>query len=155
MSKINKYGQQEVNKFANPDNWEIWDAPEGFEVIYQTFPEFTCLCPRSSYPDFATIHLITIPYQKVIELKCLKLWLNSYRDKGISHENATYEIIETLGKKLNLLYGFILMEYTARGNLHTIPMREYKNNTDDFSIIISEAIKVKDLIIKKVINRIK
>ncbi len=122
MSK--KYGSKNVNDMSNPHNWEIWDAPKHEEVIYQRFPEFTCLCPRSGYPDFATVHLITIPQRKVIEMKCLKLWLNSFRDVGISHENSTQLIADTLFNRLKLKYIFVLMEYSPRGNLTTFPMTE-------------------------------
>ena len=54
-------------------------------TIRMRIPEFTCLCPRSGYPDFATVHLVTVPDRKVLELKHLKLWLNSYRERRISH----------------------------------------------------------------------
>src|SRR3954471_8962523 len=112
-----KYGSDAVAAAADPATWEIWPAPAGHrEVLYQRFPEFTCRCPRSGYPDFATVHLVLIPDRKVLELKHLKLWLNSYREKSISHELATSEILETLVTHLGLRYGFILMEYTPRGN---------------------------------------
>jgi len=123
--KDKKYGEKVINIYADPKNWEIWDAPKGREVIYQTFSEFTCLCPRSSYPDFATVHLIIIPSKKVLELKVLKLWLNSFRTVKISHENATEYIVDILVKKLKLNYCFALMQYTPRGNLTTYPMKEY------------------------------
>jgi len=119
-----KYGATKVEDFSDSKNWEIWPAPLNEEVLYQTFPEFTCLCPRSGYPDFAKVHLIIIPNKKVVEMKCLKLWLNSYRNKGISHENATQEIAKTLYDTLKLKYIFVLMEYTPRGNLTTYPMTE-------------------------------
>ena len=121
---MKKYGTKNLNDMGDPKNWELWDAPENQEVLYQTFPEFTCLCPRSGYPDFARIHLITIPNKKVVELKCLKLWFNSFRNKGISHENATELIADTLMCKLRLKYIFVLMEYAPRGNLTTFPMTE-------------------------------
>lgn len=126
-----KYGAEEIQKYADPKHWEIWDAPKGFEALYQVFPEFTCLCPRSGYPDFAKVHLVTVPNKKVIEMKNLKMWLNSFRNVGISHEDATYQILETLVKKLDLHYGFILMEYTPRGNLTTFPMREFLSNSNE------------------------
>lgn len=119
-----KYGAKEVLDMSKPKNWEIWPAPPHEEVLYQTFPEFTCLCPRSGYPDFATVHLVTVPDKKVVELKCLKLWLNSFRNKGISHENATQTIAQTLFDTLGLKQAFVLMQYTPRGNLTTFPMTE-------------------------------
>lgn len=124
MTDEKKYGHQEIEKMADYKNWEIWEAPTKGEIIYQIFPEFSCRCPRSSYPDFAKVHLIIIPDKLVVELKCLKLWLNSFRDIGISHENATQVIADTLFDVLGLKYIFVLMEYTPRGNLTTIPMTE-------------------------------
>lgn len=121
---LKKYGEIQLDKIADPKNWEIWDAPKNEEILYQKFPEWTCQCPRSGYPDFGTIHLIIVPDKKIIELKCLKLWFNSYRDIGISHENATQEIADTLFNTLQLKYIFVLMEYTPRGNLTTFPMTE-------------------------------
>jgi 7-cyano-7-deazaguanine reductase len=122
-----RYGDEAIAAAADPAHWEIWTAPEGHhEVLYQRFPEFTCLCPRSGYPDFAIVHLVTIPDRKVLELKHLKLWLNSFRDRRISHEAAAFEIIDTLAQTLELFYGFIIMAYTPRGNLSTLPMIEYR-----------------------------
>lgn len=119
-----KYGASEVELAADPKNWEIWDGPKSEEIIYQSFPEWTCLCPRSGYPDFGTVHIVMIPNKKVLELKHLKLWLNSFRNVGISHENATHTIAETLFEVLGLKYVYVLMEYKPRGNLITFPMIE-------------------------------
>lgn len=157
--KLGVYGQEDIAKYADPKQWEKWDAPAGFEAIYQTFPEFTCLCPRSGYPDFAKVHLVTVPDKKVLEMKNLKLWLNSYRNKGISHENATAEIIETLGEELGLNYGFILMEYTPRGNLTTFPMREYsptavrERREPGLRGAMRTALQIKERVIGQVLDR--
>jgi 7-cyano-7-deazaguanine reductase len=122
------YGREEIERAADPARWELWPAPSAHpETLYQRFPEFTCLCPRSAYPDFATVHLVTIPHEKVVELKHLKLWLNSFRDRAISHELATAEIVETFARVLDCNYVFVLMEYTPRGNLTTYPMVEHRH----------------------------
>lgn len=149
------YGGEAVAAAMDPSTWEIWPAPEGHrEVLYQRFPEFTCLCPRSGYPDFATVHLVMIPDRKVLELKHLKLWLNSFRDRPISHELATAEIIETLTRTLELSYAFILMEYTPRGNLLTVPMIEYRHphrsglaEDNRLTIALANATRVRDRLI--------
>jgi 7-cyano-7-deazaguanine reductase len=143
----NTYGKEKVLSMADAKNWEVWDSPKHTEIIYQTFPEFTCLCPRSGYPDFAKVHLIVIPGEKVLELKCLKLWLNSFRNVGISHENMTQKIADTLFNELKLRYIFVMMEYTPRGNLTTFPMTERDNN-EYYKI---EEIKI---IKKKLLNKI-
>ena len=153
------YGSEAVTAAADPATWEIWSAPERHrEVLYQRFPEFTCLCPRSGYPDFATVHLVTIPNRKVIELKHLKLWLNSFRDRPISHELAAAEIVDTLARTLDLAYAFILMEYTPRGNLLTIPMIEYRSphlsglDADlPLSIALGNAERVRDRLIDRAV----
>ena len=122
------YGSEAIAAVADPAGWELWPAPERFpEALYQRFPEFTCLCPRSGYPDFATVHLVTVPNRTVVELKHLKLWLNSFRDRSISHEFATAEIAGTLADRLDLHYAFVLMAYTPRGNLTTVPMVEHQH----------------------------
>jgi 7-cyano-7-deazaguanine reductase len=156
------YGQEQIDLIADPANWEIWTAPSGQpEVLYQRFPEFTCRCPRSGYPDFATVHLVLIPDQKVLELKHLKLWLNSFRERTISHELATAEIIETLMSELGLRYGFILMEYTPRGNLTTIPMVEKRDPKthglppdDPLAAALENALHVKRRLIDRVIGSV-
>jgi 7-cyano-7-deazaguanine reductase len=155
-----KYGAETISAAADPANWEIWPAPEHHaETLYQRFPEFTCLCPRSSYPDFATIHLVTVPNQKVIELKHLKLWFNSFRDRSISHELAAGEIVNTLSTALDLHYAFILMEYTPRGNLTTFPMVEYQHprvnelaTTDRLVLAIGNARRIRDRLIDRAID---
>lgn len=154
------YGSKAVASAADPANWEIWAAPEGHrEVLYQRFPEFTCLCPRSGYPDFATVHLVTIPDRSVIELKHLKLWLNSFRDRPISHELAAAEIIDTLVHRLDLTYAFALMEYTPRGNLLTFPMIEYRrphlrglDSDSPLSGALANAARVRDRLIDRAIT---
>jgi 7-cyano-7-deazaguanine reductase len=154
-----KYGSDAVAEAADPATWEIWPAPATHrEVLYQRFPEFTCLCPRSGYPDFATLHLVTIPTTRVIELKHLKLWLNSYRERQISHELAAAEIVDTLVERLDLAFAFILMEYTPRGNLLTIPMIEYhaEQDTGDhvdrrLAAALANAERVRDQLIAQVI----
>ncbi len=124
----NTYGAKAIEQAGDPAHWELWPAPETHpETLYQRFPEFTCLCPQSSYPDFATVHLVTIPHRKVVELKHLKLWLNSFRDRKISHELATAEIVDTFVRVLDCSYVFVLMEYTPRGNLTTFPMVEHRH----------------------------
>ena len=158
--KSRKYGGEAVAAAADPATWEIWSAPEGQrEVLYQRFPEFTCICPRSEYPDFATVHLVTIPDRKVLELKHLKLWLNSFRDRPISHELAAAEIIETLTRTLDLSYAFILMDYTPRGNLLTVPMIEHRHPRlfaltadDPLTVALANATRVRDRLIDRAVS---
>lgn len=101
---------------------EIWDNPNperDYEVNIM-FPEFTCLCPRSGYPDFATIRVIYIPDKKIIELKALKLYLNSFRDIHISHEEVTNKIYSELKKVLKPRFLEVIGDFNPRGNVKTI-----------------------------------
>ncbi|MDJ0551912.1 MAG: preQ(1) synthase, partial [Microcystis sp.] len=87
-----KYGEREIAEgtlitFPNPRPGRNYD-------IQITLPEYTCKCPFSGYPDFATIYLSYVPDQKVMELKAIKLYINSYRDRYISHEEAINQILD-------------------------------------------------------------
>lgn len=84
-----------------------------------TLPEFTCKCPFSGYPDFATIHLTYTPDQRVLELKALKLYINSYRDQYISHEEGVNKILDDLVLACAPLAMTIKGDYSPRGNVHT------------------------------------
>ncbi|NOZ68982.1 MAG: preQ(1) synthase, partial [Deferribacteres bacterium] len=88
--KAVKYGQKSISEAV----LEKWDNPhpERDYTVDISFPEFTCLCPVSGYPDFATIKISYIPDKYIVELKSLKLYLNSFRDKNISHEAAANRI---------------------------------------------------------------
>src|SRR3954468_12382368 len=66
-----------------------------------TCPEFTCLCPRSGFPDFATIHIKYVPHKFCVELKSLKLYINGFREQKIYHEDVTNVILDDLIKLLD------------------------------------------------------
>jgi 7-cyano-7-deazaguanine reductase len=85
-----------------------------------TLPEFTCKCPFSGYPDFATIYLSYIPDQLVVELKALKLYINSYRDRYISHEAAVNQILDDFVSACDPLRVEIKGDFAPRGNVHTV-----------------------------------
>ncbi|KAF0182394.1 MAG: 7-cyano-7-deazaguanine reductase [Nitrospirae bacterium] len=113
-----KYGEKAVQDAI----LEIWPNPNpnrDYEISI-SFPEFTCLCPRSGYPDFATIRLIYVPAKKIVELKALKLWLNSFRDQHISHEGATNLIFGELQKVLKPKYLEVIGDFNPRGNVKTV-----------------------------------
>ena len=84
------------------------------------FPEFTCKCPFSGYPDFATLRIIYQPNQKVIELKAIKLYLNSYREKKISHEEVANKIIDDLVSVSDPKWMQLEADFNPRGNVHTV-----------------------------------
>lgn len=113
-----KYGQRAIKKAR----LEIWPnpTPERDYEISITFPEFTCLCPRSGYPDFAAIGIRYIPDAKIVELKSLKLYLNSFRDTHISHEESTNLIFSELQKKLRPRFLEVSGDFNPRGNVKTV-----------------------------------
>ena len=112
-----KYGAQEISE-AKLEPWEN-PYPDRDYTIEISFPEFTCLCPRSGYPDFATIKLSYVPDKYVVELKSLKLYLNSYRDKAISHEEVTNKIFDDLKAILKPRKMDITGDFNVRGNVKT------------------------------------
>jgi 7-cyano-7-deazaguanine reductase len=119
MSK--KYGEAEIANFDIEKDLEIWaNAHQKSYLIKVTLPEFACRCPRSGYPDFATIYLEYTPDKWVVELKALKLYINSFLDRHISHENSANEIYDTLYAKLQPKYMNIKMDFNPRGNVHTV-----------------------------------
>lgn len=113
-----RYGEKAIKRVKI----ETWDNPEpdrDYEINI-SFPEFTCLCPRSGYPDFATIRIVYIPDKKIVELKSLKLYLNSYRDNYISHEEVTNRIYSDLVKKLKPRFLEVIGDFNPRGNVKTV-----------------------------------
>jgi 7-cyano-7-deazaguanine reductase len=113
-----KYGAKAI-KEAKLEAWEN-TYPESDYEINITFPEFTCLCPRSGYPDFATIKINYIPDKKIIELKSLKLYLNSFRNAHVSHEEVTNKIYSELEKILKPRFLEVIGDFNPRGNVKTI-----------------------------------
>ncbi|WP_028950118.1 preQ(1) synthase [Sulfurihydrogenibium subterraneum] len=113
-----KYGEKEILE----SQLEPWPNPypERNYTIDITFPEFSCLCPRSGYPDYATIRITYIPDKYIVELKSLKLYLNKYRNQYISHEEATNKIYEDLYNLLKPRKLEVIGDWNPRGNVKTI-----------------------------------
>lgn len=113
-----KYGEKAIKEVK----LEVWENPfqERDYRIEIAFPEFTCLCPRSGYPDFATIRIAYIPDKHVVELKSLKLYLNSYRNKYLMHEAATNKIYEDLKKLMKPRFLEVVGDFNPRGNMKTV-----------------------------------
>jgi len=113
-----KYGEKIIKKAV----LEIWNNPhpERDYEINISFPEFTCLCPRSGYPDFATIKINYKPGKKIVELKSLKLYLNFFRTTYISHEDVTNVIYTELKKKLRPKFLEVIGDFNPRGNVKTV-----------------------------------
>jgi len=115
-----RYGEKEIAEFS-PENLEIWpNKNERNYIVKITLPEFACLCPRSGYPDFATIYLEYIPDKFVVELKAIKIYINSFMTRHISHEDSINEIYSLLKQKLQPKWMKIVADFNPRGNVHTI-----------------------------------
>ena len=112
-----RYGEKAITK-ARLETWKN-PSPERDYDITISFPEFTCLCPRSGYPDFATITISYVPDKKIVELKALKLYLNSFRDVHMSHEEVTNRIYSELEKTLRPRFLEVTGDFNPRGNVKT------------------------------------
>jgi 7-cyano-7-deazaguanine reductase len=113
-----KYGERLIDEgtlitFPNPRVGRRYS-------IQITLPEFTCKCPFSGYPDFATIYVTYVPNQRVVELKAIKLYINSYRDRYISHEESINQILDDLVTACDPLSMTVKGDFTPRGNVHTV-----------------------------------
>ena len=116
-----KYGEKDIEEFDIKNKENFWPNKHKKKyTIKIELPEFMCKCPRSGYPDFANIKLEYIPKRKVIELKALKLYINSFINRYISHEDSINEIFDTLSKGLNPRWIKIIADFNPRGNVHTI-----------------------------------
>lgn len=94
-------------------------------VIDMTSPEFTCLCPVSGFPDFATIQIQYVPKEWCVELKSLKLYINQFRDQGIYHEDVTNKILDALVDLLEPFEMKVTSDFMVRGNIKTIIHAHY------------------------------
>ena len=113
-----KYGERAIAEgkmitFPNPRIGRKYD-------ISITLPEFTCKCPFSGYPDFATIYITYSPDETVVELKGLKLYINSYRDRYIPHEEVVNQILDDFVATCDPLEVTVKGDFTPRGNVHTV-----------------------------------
>lgn len=101
-----------LETFANP-------AADRDYTIRMTLPEFTCLCPRTGQPDFATLELEYVPDRLCVELKSLKLYIWSFRDRGAFHEAVTNEIAAHLDAALAPRFVRLTAHFNVRGGIHT------------------------------------
>ncbi len=108
---------RELETFANP-------APDRDYTIRMQIPEFTCLCPRTGQPDFATLDLEYVPDRWCMELKSLKLYLWSFRDRGAYHEAVTNEIVDHLDATLKVRYLRLTARFNVRGGITTTVVAE-------------------------------
>ncbi len=113
-----RYGAKSIRR-AKLEMWDNPCADRDYEINI-SFPEFTCLCPRSGYPDFATILINYVPDNKIVELKALKLYLNSFRGVPVSHEDVTNTIYSELAARLKPRFLEVVGDFNPRGNVKTV-----------------------------------
>ena len=101
---------KELEVFPNP-------KPSRDYTIRIETPEFTCLCPKTGQPDFATLKIEYIPDALCVELKSWKLYLWSFRDEGAFHEDVSNRILDDLVSALNPRYAKLTAEFNVRGSL--------------------------------------
>ena len=101
-----------LETFANP-------APARDYTIRMQIPEFTCLCPRTGQPDFATLDIEYVPDRLCVELKSLKLYVWSFRERGAFHEAVTNEIADDLDAALHARFLRLSARFNVRGGIHT------------------------------------
>jgi len=112
---------KELETFANP-------RPERDYEINLECPEFTCVCPRTGQPDFATIRIQYVPDSLCIELKSLKLYLWSFRNEGAFHEDVTNRILDDLVQACRPRSMSVVGDFNVRGGIHTVVTATYKAN---------------------------
>ena len=101
-------------------------SPQRDYAIHMQVPEFTCLCPRTGQPDFATLYLDYVPDRLCVELKSLKLYIWSFRDAGRFHEAVTNEILEALVKATAPRFMRLTARFNVRGGIFTTVVAEHR-----------------------------
>src|SRR5450759_2403607 len=110
---------QSLATFPNP-------SPQRAYRIHMEIPEFTCLCPRTGQPDFATLYLDYVPDRVCVELKSLKLYIWSYRNQGAFHEAVTNRILDDLAKATKPRYMRLTARFYVRGGIFTSVIAEIR-----------------------------
>jgi len=110
---------QDLETFDNPN-------PERDYTIQIELPEFTCLCPKTGQPDFATIYIEYVPDQFCIELKSLKLYIWSYRDTGAFHEAVTNSMLNDFVKACSPRFMRVRADFNVRGGVYTNVIAEHQ-----------------------------
>jgi 7-cyano-7-deazaguanine reductase len=115
MARPNKL----LETFPNPQ-------PDRDFAIHMQVPEFTCLCPKTGQPDFATLYLDYIPDRLCVELKSLKLYIWSYRDEGAFHEAVTNRILDDLAAATKPRFMRLTARFWVRGGIFTTVVAEHR-----------------------------
>ncbi len=118
---------------------EIFDnsTPERDYTIRIRLPEFTCLCPKTGQPDFATLDLEYVPDKSCIELKSLKMYIWSFRDEGTFHEAVTNEILTDLVNACQPRFMRLSAEFNVRGGVYTTVVAEHKKTDWTAPVVVT------------------
>lgn len=108
-----------VETFANP-------SPQRDYLVHIEIPEFTCLCPLTGQPDFATLVLDYVPDKRNVELKSLKLYTWSFRNEGVFHEAVTNQILDNLARALAPRFMRLTAKWYVRGGIFTTVVVEHR-----------------------------
>lgn len=124
ITETERYGEAQIAEadleaLPNP-------APHREYTVEMSYPEFTCKCPRSGYPDFATITLTFVPAGSICELKSWKLYLNRFRDQYIFHEAVTNRILDDFVAAIKPARAEIVADWNVRGNVKTVIRASYR-----------------------------
>jgi len=114
-----KRPSKRLETFPNP-------TPQRDYRIHMEIPEFTCLCPMTGQPDYATLVLDYIPDRKCVELKSLKLYVWSFRDEGAFHEAVTNRILDDLAAATQPRYMKLEARFNVRGGIYTSVVAEHR-----------------------------
>ncbi len=111
-------------------NLETFDNPqtESDYTIRIDIPEFTCLCPKTGQPDFATIKIAYVPDQKCIELKSLKMYIWSFREEGAFHEKVTNDMLADFVAACEPRFMRVTGEFNVRGGIYTTVVAEHRKS---------------------------
>jgi 7-cyano-7-deazaguanine reductase len=129
--KSGHYGQEEIAA----SHLEYWPnpSPDRPYTIDLSIPEFTCLCPQSGFPDFATINIDYTPQDSVVELKSLKLYINQFRDQALSHEETPNRILDDLVALLHPRRMHVTALFNVRGNISATVSAAYTSTSSSYS----------------------
>lgn len=114
-----KRPSRQLETFDNP-------SPDRDYLIHMEIPEFTCLCPKTGQPDFATLVLDYIPDRKCVELKSLKLYIWSYRNEGAFHEAVTNRMLDDLAGATAPRFMRLTARFYVRGGIFTTVVAEHR-----------------------------
>lgn len=116
---MNPVVDQKLEIFDNP-------MPDRDYTVRVSIPEFTCLCPRTGQPDFATLDLAYVPHRYCLELKALKLYIRSYRNEGTYHEAVTNKILNDIVAACSPRFARLVAKFNVRGGIYTTVTAEHR-----------------------------